>query len=68
MVKKTGDWKKNVEANNRLMKKFEASKTELDNVLQIANSCLKERGDPEDLLRKHSVSIALILAMFLCRF
>ncbi|KAJ7342117.1 hypothetical protein JRQ81_009049, partial [Phrynocephalus forsythii] len=54
MVKKTGDWKKNVEANNRLMKKFEASKTELDNVLQTANSCLKERGDPEELLRKHS--------------
>ncbi|XP_078239370.1 nesprin-1 isoform X9 [Pogona vitticeps] len=54
MIKKTGDWKKNVEANNRLMKKFEASKTELDSVLQIANSCLKERGDPEELLRKHS--------------
>uniref|UniRef100_A0A8D2LVZ1 Spectrin repeat containing nuclear envelope protein 1 n=1 Tax=Varanus komodoensis TaxID=61221 RepID=A0A8D2LVZ1_VARKO len=54
MVKKTDDWKKNVEANSRLMKQFEDSRTELENVLQVAHSCLKERGNPEELLRKHT--------------
>uniref|UniRef100_A0A8D0G232 Nesprin-1 spectrin repeats region domain-containing protein n=1 Tax=Sphenodon punctatus TaxID=8508 RepID=A0A8D0G232_SPHPU len=54
MVKKTGDWRKNVEANSRLMKKFEESKAELEKVLQIAHCCLKEKGNPEELLRKHT--------------
>lgn len=57
MVKKTNDWKKNVEANSRLLKKFEESRSELENVLQVAYCCLKERGDPEELLRKHTVSM-----------
>lgn len=57
MVKKTSDWKKNVEANSHLMKQFEESRTELENVLQIAHRCLKEKGRPEELLRKHTVSI-----------
>ncbi|XP_053877943.1 nesprin-1-like [Malaclemys terrapin pileata] len=54
MVKKTGDWRKNVEANSRLMKKFEESRAELEKVLQIANGCLEEKGNPEELLRKHT--------------
>uniref|UniRef100_A0ACB8GC14 Uncharacterized protein n=1 Tax=Sphaerodactylus townsendi TaxID=933632 RepID=A0ACB8GC14_9SAUR len=54
MAKKTSDWKKNVEANSRLLKKFEESRSELENVLQIAYCCLKERGNPEELLRKHT--------------
>uniref|UniRef100_A0A670IV44 Calponin-homology (CH) domain-containing protein n=1 Tax=Podarcis muralis TaxID=64176 RepID=A0A670IV44_PODMU len=54
MVKKTSDWKKNVEANSHLMKQFEESRTELENVLQIAHRCLKEKGRPEELLRKHT--------------
>lgn len=58
MVKKSGDWRKNMEANSRLMKKFEESRAELEKVLQIANSCLKEKGNPEELLRKHTVSRA----------
>lgn len=57
MVKKTSDWKKNVEANSRLLKKFEESRSELESVLQIAYCCLKERGDPEELLKKHTVSV-----------
>lgn len=61
MAKKTGDWKTNVETNSRLMKKFEESKAELEDVLQIANCCLKERGNPEELLRKHTVSVTAIL-------
>uniref|UniRef100_A0A7M4FLZ9 Calponin-homology (CH) domain-containing protein n=1 Tax=Crocodylus porosus TaxID=8502 RepID=A0A7M4FLZ9_CROPO len=54
MVKKSGDWRKNMEANSRLMKNFEDSRAELEKVLQIANSCLKEKGNPEELLRKHT--------------
>uniref|UniRef100_A0A8C5RH19 Spectrin repeat containing nuclear envelope protein 1 n=1 Tax=Laticauda laticaudata TaxID=8630 RepID=A0A8C5RH19_LATLA len=54
MVQKTGNWKKNVEVNSRLMKKFEESRTELENVLQTAQCCLKEKGNPEELLRKHT--------------
>lgn len=56
MVRKAGDWRKNIEANSRLMKKFEESRAELEKVIQIANCCLKEKGNPEELLRKHSVS------------
>lgn len=56
MVRKAGDWRKNIEVNSRLMKKFEESRAELEKVIQIANCCLKEKGNPEELLRKHSVS------------
>uniref|UniRef100_A0A8C8SF84 Nesprin-1 spectrin repeats region domain-containing protein n=1 Tax=Pelusios castaneus TaxID=367368 RepID=A0A8C8SF84_9SAUR len=54
MVKKTGDWRKNVEVNSRLMKKFEESRAELEKVLQIASGCLEEKGNPEELLKKHT--------------
>uniref|UniRef100_A0A8C2US11 Calponin-homology (CH) domain-containing protein n=1 Tax=Chinchilla lanigera TaxID=34839 RepID=A0A8C2US11_CHILA len=54
MVKKTGDWKKHVETNSRLMKKFEESRAELEKVLQVAQEGLEEKGDPEELLRRHT--------------
>uniref|UniRef100_A0A671FP75 Spectrin repeat containing nuclear envelope protein 1 n=1 Tax=Rhinolophus ferrumequinum TaxID=59479 RepID=A0A671FP75_RHIFE len=54
MVKKTGDWKKHVETNSRLMKKFEESRTELEKVLRMAQESLEEKGNPEDLLRRHT--------------
>ncbi|XP_068533202.1 nesprin-1 isoform X7 [Anas acuta] len=54
MIRKAGEWRKNIEANSRLMKKFEESRAELEKVIQIANCCLKEKGNPEELLRKHS--------------
>lgn len=54
MVKKTGDWKKHVETNSRLMKKFEESRAELEKVLRTAQEGLKEKGDPEELLKKHT--------------
>ncbi|KAM6126873.1 nesprin-1-like [Pterocles gutturalis] len=54
MVRKAGDWRKNIEANSRLMKKFEESRAELEKVIQISNCCLKEKGNPEELLKKHS--------------
>nr|XP_013006519.1 LOW QUALITY PROTEIN: nesprin-1-like [Cavia porcellus] len=54
MVKKTGDWKKHVETNSRLMKKFEESRAELEKVLRVAQEGLEEKGDPEELLRRHT--------------
>lgn len=60
MIKKTGDWKKHVEANSRLMKKFEESRAELEKVLRVAQEGLEEKGDPEELLRKHTVSMLCV--------
>ncbi|KAB0392836.1 hypothetical protein E2I00_007090, partial [Balaenoptera physalus] len=54
MVKKTGDWKKHVETNSRLMKKFEESRAELEKVLRLAQEGMEEKGNPEDLLRRHT--------------
>lgn len=61
MIKKTGDWKKHVETNSRLMKKFEESRAELEKVLRVAQEGLEEKGDPEELLRRHTVSASLSL-------
>lgn len=61
MVKKTGDWRKHVETNSRLMKKFEESRAELEKVLRTAQEGLEEKGNPEDLLKKHTVSLSLSL-------
>lgn len=60
MVKKIGDWKKHVETNSRLMKKFEESRAELEKVLRIAQEGLEEKGNPEDLLKRHTVSLSLM--------
>lgn len=62
MVKKTGDWKKHVETNSRLMKKFEESRAELEKVLRMAQEGLQEKGDPEELLKRHTVSHSLLSA------
>lgn len=55
MVKETTEWKRHVEANSSLMKRFEESRVELEKVLKIARSSMTERGNPEDLLKKHTV-------------
>lgn len=36
------------------MKKFEESRAELEKVLRAAQEGLEEKGDPEELLRKHT--------------
>uniref|UniRef100_A0A3B1IR95 Calponin-homology (CH) domain-containing protein n=1 Tax=Astyanax mexicanus TaxID=7994 RepID=A0A3B1IR95_ASTMX len=54
MVKETTEWKKHVEANSSLLKRFEESRAELEKVLKIARSSMTERGKPEDLLKKHT--------------
>lgn len=55
MVKETTEWKRHVEANSSLMKRFEESRVELEKVLKIARSSMTERGNPEELLKKHTV-------------
>lgn len=50
-----------METNSRLMKKFEESRAELEKVLQVAQEGLEEKGDPEELLHRHTVSASLSL-------
>ncbi|CAL8300487.1 unnamed protein product [Boreogadus saida] len=54
MIKESAEWRKHVEANSSLMKRFEESRLELEKVLKTAQSCLTERGPPEELLRRHT--------------
>lgn len=44
-----------MEANSSLMKRFDESRVELEKVLKMAQTCLTERGNPEELLKKHTV-------------
>lgn len=44
-----------MEANSSLMKRFDESQVELEKVLRLAQNCLTERGNPEELLKKHTV-------------
>lgn len=44
-----------MEANSSLMKRFDESRVELEKVLRLAQNCLMERGNPEELLKKHTV-------------
>lgn len=44
-----------MEANSSLMKRFDESRLELEKVLKLAQTCLMERGNPEELLKKHTV-------------
>ena len=55
MIKESSEWRKHVEANSSMMKRFEESRVELEKVLKTAQSCLIERGNPDDLLKKHTV-------------
>lgn len=55
MVKETTEWKRHVEENSSLKNRFEESRVELEKVLKIARISMTERGNPEDLLKKHTV-------------
>lgn len=55
LLKEVGEWRRHEETNNCLRRRFEESKQELEQVLQKAQSFLKETGVAEVLLRKHSV-------------
>ncbi|RXM34941.1 Nesprin-1 [Acipenser ruthenus] len=54
MIKEAGEWRKHIEANSSLMKRFEESRIELEKVLNIAQTSLKEKGNAEELLKKHT--------------
>lgn len=58
MIRESTEWWKHMEANSSLMKRFDESRVELEKILKLAQSCLSERGDPEELLKKHTVGIA----------
>lgn len=55
MIRESTEWRKHVEANSSLMKRFDESRVELEKVLKMAQHCLTERGNPEELLKKHTV-------------
>lgn len=59
MIKESTEWRKHVEANSSLMKRFDESRVELEKVLKMAQNCLTERGSPEELLKKHTVRSTL---------
>ncbi|KPP77537.1 nesprin-1-like, partial [Scleropages formosus] len=54
MVQEAGEWRKHVEANSGLMRRFDESRVELEKVLKAAQVSLKEQGNPEELLEKHT--------------
>lgn len=56
MFREATEWRKHAEANRSLMKRFDESRLELEKVLKMAENCLTERGRPEELLKKHTVS------------
>ncbi|XP_037550764.1 nesprin-1 [Nematolebias whitei] len=54
MIKESTEWRKHVEANSSLMKRFDESRLELEKILKTAQDCLTERGNPEELIKKHT--------------
>ncbi|GLD49390.1 nesprin-1-like protein [Lates japonicus] len=54
LLKEVGEWRRQEEANNCLRRRFEESRQELERVLKKAQGCLRETGDAEELLRKHT--------------
>nr|XP_019953051.1 PREDICTED: nesprin-1-like [Paralichthys olivaceus] len=54
LLKEVGDWRRQEEADNCLRRRFEESQQELEKVLKRAQGCLRETGDPEELLKKHT--------------
>nr|XP_029132983.1 nesprin-1-like [Labrus bergylta] len=54
LLKEVGEWRRQEEANNCLRRRFEESRQELERVLKKAQGCLKETGDAEELLKKHT--------------
>ncbi|MEQ2294229.1 hypothetical protein AMECASPLE_001811, partial [Ameca splendens] len=54
LLKEVEEWRRWEEANNCLRRRFEESRHDLERVLKKAQSCLKETGDADELLRKHN--------------
>ncbi|XP_040920912.1 nesprin-1-like [Toxotes jaculatrix] len=54
LLKEVGEWRRQEEANNCLRRRFEESRQELERVLKKAQGYLRETGDAEDLLKRHT--------------
>uniref|UniRef100_A0A8B9L0L9 Spectrin repeat containing, nuclear envelope 1a n=1 Tax=Astyanax mexicanus TaxID=7994 RepID=A0A8B9L0L9_ASTMX len=50
----TLEWRRVAETNGNLTRRFEESRAELEKALRVGQACLKERGDPAELLSKHN--------------
>uniref|UniRef100_A0A8B9RI12 Spectrin repeat containing, nuclear envelope 1a n=1 Tax=Astyanax mexicanus TaxID=7994 RepID=A0A8B9RI12_ASTMX len=48
------EWRRVAETNGNLTRRFEESRAELEKALRVGQACLKERGDPAELLSKHN--------------
>lgn len=61
MIRESTEWRKHMEANSSLMKRFDESRVELEKSLKLAQNCLSEKGNPEELLKKHTVGNGLFI-------
>lgn len=68
LLKEVGEWRRQEEANNCLRRRFEESRQELERVLKKAQGCLKENGDAEELLKKHSVRSVICFFLYIYKF
>ncbi|RXN24277.1 nesprin-1-like protein [Labeo rohita] len=48
------EWRQVAETNGNLMRRYEESRADLEKALRVGQACLKERGDPDELFRKHN--------------
>lgn len=55
MEKESSEWRRHVEANSSLRKRWDESHAELEKVMKVAQAALKEQGNAEELLKKHTV-------------
>ncbi|GCB70374.1 hypothetical protein scyTo_0001262, partial [Scyliorhinus torazame] len=54
MVQQGAEWRKCMETNNSLLKRFEDCRKELEVILQSAQTAMMEEGNPERLLARHT--------------
>uniref|UniRef100_UPI00398E76DD nesprin-1 n=1 Tax=Pristiophorus japonicus TaxID=55135 RepID=UPI00398E76DD len=54
LVKQGAEWRKHMETNSSLLKRFEDCRKDLEMVLQSAQTALIEEGNPEQLLARHT--------------
>ncbi|KTG32438.1 hypothetical protein cypCar_00024510 [Cyprinus carpio] len=48
------EWRQVAQTNGSLMRRYEESRADLEKALRVGQACLKERGDPDELFRKHN--------------
>ncbi|XP_039981906.1 nesprin-1-like [Xiphias gladius] len=68
LLKEVGEWRRQEEANSHLRRRFEESRQELERVLKKAQGTLRETGDAEELLKKHTDFFGQLDQRVLCVF